>query len=591
MLDFFYSLPDNEERSEEEPDDISDDECRANTSLNGSLSEERRTSIPETDESIAIQCSPDLVHDSPRAEDLQTLTFCNEPNENAWEETVSEYFDNISNPEKTPGPKADFGKYDKECDYFFEFFDDHILDHIVKNTNLYAKQERPDFRSLPSGVKKNNNWTDITISEMKAYFGSLILMGIHQLPHLANYWSSDPILRVEAVSKIMTLKRFKKITENIHLNDNLSAIPKSVPGYDKLHKIRPLIDHLNQRFTSVYNHSNRLSVDEAMIPFKGRTSIKQYMPMKPVKRGYKVWCLADSKSGYLMNFYLYCGKNENIQNQEMNLGERVVMKLCQGLANSQCIVAFDNYFSTLNLCESLLLNNIYSVGTVRPNRRGLPEMIKNKDKLKRGEFMFQTKGPVAAIKWQDTKTVSVLETAVSPKEVGFVTRRNRDGSKVTVPCPAAVVMYNKIMGGVDLFDQKRERYAVGRRSLKWWHRIFYFLLDAAIVNAFTLRKLVKGNGDQLTFRIQLARQLTSGFTSKQRKGRAPLFIARKRGSVGVPDEVRMANVGDHLPKKIDNYRRCRRCSTRKEEKRTRVVCSNCNVALCLDPCFRLFHSS
>lgn len=45
-----------------------------------------------------------------------------------------------------------------------------------------------------------------------------------------------------------------------------------------------------------------------------------------------------------------------------------------------------------------------------------------------------------------------------------------------------VKVYNNIMGGVDSFDQFRERYAIGRRSVKWWHRNFYFLIDLAIVN-------------------------------------------------------------------------------------------------------------
>jgi len=35
------------------------------------------------------------------------------------------------------------------------------------------------------------------------------------------------------------------------------------------------------------------SIAEAMILFKGRSSLHQYMPLKPTKRGYKVWVSAD----------------------------------------------------------------------------------------------------------------------------------------------------------------------------------------------------------------------------------------------------------------------------------------------------------
>lgn len=49
-------------------------------------------------------------------------------------------------------------------------------------------------------------------------------------------------------------------------------------------------------------------------------------------------------------------------------------------------------------------------------------------------------------------------------------------------CPLAIPEYNKIMGGVDRFDQLRER----RRSVKWWHRIMYWLIELAIVNAYIM---------------------------------------------------------------------------------------------------------
>ena len=31
------------------------------------------------------------------------------------------------------------------------------------------------------------------------------------------------------------------------------------------------------------------AIDEAMVKYKGRSSLKQYLPMKPIKRGFKVW--------------------------------------------------------------------------------------------------------------------------------------------------------------------------------------------------------------------------------------------------------------------------------------------------------------
>jgi hypothetical protein len=44
-----------------------------------------------------------------------------------------------------------------------------------------------------------------------------------------------------------------------------------------------------------------------MVRFKGRSSLKQYNPMKPVKREYKLWCRADM-SGYIYECDVYQSK-------------------------------------------------------------------------------------------------------------------------------------------------------------------------------------------------------------------------------------------------------------------------------------------
>ena len=41
-----------------------------------------------------------------------------------------------------------------------------------------------------------------------------------------------------------------------------------------------------------------------------------------------------------------------------------------------------------------------------------------------------------------------------------MSQRTRDGSRVEVSCPSAILTYTKYMGGVDLGDQLREYYCV-----------------------------------------------------------------------------------------------------------------------------------
>ena len=64
-----------------------------------------------------------------------------------------------------------------------------------------------------------------------------------------------------------------------------------------------------------------------MVAFKGRVSMLQYMKSKPTKWGLKGRVLAGSKTGYVHNWQLYVGKDENGTSLE-GLGYRVVMNIC-----------------------------------------------------------------------------------------------------------------------------------------------------------------------------------------------------------------------------------------------------------------------
>ena len=73
-------------------------------------------------------------------------------------------------------------------------------------------------------------------------------------------------------------------------------------------------------------------MNEAMIKFKGRLGMKQYMPMKPITRGIKVWECAEASSGFVCNFQVYTGKKKDGMAKH-NLGYRVVSDLTR---NFEC---------------------------------------------------------------------------------------------------------------------------------------------------------------------------------------------------------------------------------------------------------------
>ena len=138
------------------------------------------------------------------------------------------------------------------------------------------------------------------------------------------------------------------------------------------------MDAVQERFLHNYNPNCEQAVDEAMIKFQGRSSLKQYLPAKPVKRGIKVWCGADSHNGYLCQFQVYTGQASSGE-REVNLGGRVVQDL------KHYHLYFDNFFTSFALLTSLLSKGVYACGTARQGYRDFPECLKMKNKGKREE--------------------------------------------------------------------------------------------------------------------------------------------------------------------------------------------------------------
>lgn len=115
------------------------------------------------------------------------------------------------------------------------------------------------------------------------------------------------------------------------------------------------------------------------------------------------------------------------------------------------------------------------------------------------------------------------------------------------------------------------------------------MFDAAVINSYITYTTIHGAKvhSHREFRLRLARGLVNGYTSKKRQSIS--FKNKKGGNFGVPDEIRLRNVGLHMPIKDGTYKRCRFCSSKEKEKRTNVKCCHCNISLCAQACFKSFH--
>ena len=124
--------------------------------------------------------------------------------------------------------------------------------------------------------------------------------------------------------------------------------------------------------------------------------------------------------------------------------------------------------------------------------------------------MKQSDTGLLAIKWMDKKQVNIISTCSQPI-VEEVSRRSKavGQGRQNVTIPSAVLDYNKNMNDVDLADQYRAYYSVGRSGSKWWRYCFWFLVQTSIVNAYLLYR--RANLPRARLRVNISSSACSFF--------------------------------------------------------------------------------
>ena len=123
----------------------------------------------------------------------------------------------------------------------------------------------------------------------------------------------------------MIQNHFYEILQNLHFADN-----RKDSKTENAFNMRPVIDHLNSKFSKVLSNDSQQSIDEHMVKFKGRSGMKQYIKSKPIKWSLKFWFCCSSKSGYLYKMDIYLGSKQTAE-FNLGLGEEVVLQLTKDL--------------------------------------------------------------------------------------------------------------------------------------------------------------------------------------------------------------------------------------------------------------------
>lgn len=210
---------------------------------------------------------------------------------------------------------------------------------------------------------------------MKKFLGLIVLMGQIKKDVLYDYWSTDRTIETPFFAQVMNRNRFVQIMQSWHFANN-DNIPRNA---HRLAKVQPVIDHLRRKFNDVYKPRQQLSLDECIIPWRGRLSIRTYNPGKITKYGILVRMVCEAVTDYICNFHIYAADGNKL--------EDTVLTVLEPYKNLWHEIYQDNYYNSVKMAQILLESKMRVCGTIRKNR-GLPQSLKTL-RLTRGQYEFR----------------------------------------------------------------------------------------------------------------------------------------------------------------------------------------------------------
>ncbi|XP_064120264.1 piggyBac transposable element-derived protein 3-like [Macrobrachium nipponense] len=392
--------------------------------------------------------------------------------------------------------------------------------------------------------------------DLMVFLGLIVYMGLVPLPSIVDFWAVKT--RIPQVADFMSRNHFKAIRSSLHFSDNDQA----AASQDRFFKVRVPFTKVTREFLKVPETPIH-SIDEVMVAYKGTRAgnLRQYVAKKPDKWGFKLFCRS-SVDGFVHDILMYQGETTFVSHHTMLSEEEKAMsvtsKFVVALVNTikdprNSAVYADNYFTSIGLAKYL-----------------------------RSQY---------GCRWKDNSVVTILSSDVGVEPMGTVERYDRAAKKkVPIPCPSVIQMYNNRMGGIDKSDMLTHLYRTPFKAKRYYMRLFAYLLDLIICNAWILYKrdclALQENPKPLKdFRLDISNWLRSFKSSTFRITRNSLgtrdFALPRRGQRAVVPsiETRQNATALHMPKHVSMRQTCKFCSGAGHIHRSRWMCEDCKDPL------------
>lgn len=347
------------------------------------------------------------------------------------------------------------------------FFGDDLFEMFCAELSKYHDQTAMNRQILSRTLK----WSQVTQKDFKKFLGLIILMGQTRNNNWKDYWSIDPLIFTPIFSQTISRHRFQQIwTTFWHFNDNSKMDICS----GRLFKIQPVLDYFLNKFRTIYKPKQQLSLDEEMVPWRGRLRFRTYNPAKLTKYGLLVRMVCESDTGYICNMDIYTAEGKKL--------EETILSVLGPYLGIWHHVYQDNYYNSTTIAESLLQNKTRVCGTIRENR-GIPPHFKvQSSMMNKGDVKICRKGDTLLLAWRDKRIIRMIST-IHEASVSPTKRKNRETGE-NIPKPICITEYNKYMKGVDRADQFLSYYPILRKSMKWTKKVVLYLINCGLFNAF-----------------------------------------------------------------------------------------------------------
>jgi hypothetical protein len=301
------------------------------------------------------------------------------------------------------------------------FIRPEILDIIAHNTN---ENETLAYEQKEEHSKWERAWHDISGKDVGAFFGASMLMGVHHMGQIDDYWNCSEDKPVFPLQALMSRQRFEQFTRYLKIN----SPHEDVNDQHFWQKVEPLSTSFREASQEILRLGDSVNIDENLYSAKTRSKHLIQIDNKAAGKGYKTYTLC---SGFYVWDFIYTSKIAKVPQAEaftpqsedykaFTDTERVVLTLVKSLLAShppetRFRVAFDNFFTSHRLYQELKTWGVGAMGTAKAGS-GMPRPhVKMREVCTKeanyGEIVNTVgKGGVNFITFVDQKAVWMMST-------------------------------------------------------------------------------------------------------------------------------------------------------------------------------------